>query len=100
MTIFGPTNIMKEPSRVTRISSTCLDSVFTNIRLESIYGRGTINLHVSNHLARLINVRSESKPKATNSKTKRRFFSHENFTRFRSILREIDLGLGAVGRAS
>jgi Endonuclease-reverse transcriptase len=85
----GFSSNIKEPTRITRTSQTCIDNVFTNGNNDNISAE-VIDLGLSDHCAIVVNhYEQEEQPATQNKYINKRFFSDLNKKEFNNILSEI-----------
>lgn len=84
----GLHQVYSEPSRITKTTNTCIDNIFTNINLD-LYEAKTINLHLADHQAQLLNITITAPRAEKQVKTIRRV-NRENINRLKYLLDRVN----------
>lgn len=79
LTTFNLHRTTNDPSRITNMSKSCIDNIYTNIteKGSELYAK-TINLHISDHLGQLLELKSNHKVPKTYKSIKHREINEIN----------------------
>lgn len=88
LSMFGIMHLIKEPTRVTGNSSSCLDNILTNFEMNRL-NFGTCNPHLADHLGIFVRIHTES-ANLCKGFTRTRFISRNKICSFASRVNEIE----------